>query len=441
MTQALRYLLIDHIRRGGWFWLVVGFLQLTAVLNFAMATQTTRIAYPMMGALFAPMILGVAEQRGWFRALMTLPLSRRNLALARWWAAIGMPGFFLTVLSVAALIVFAALGWRQQRPASETGLWLLSGWAILGLFAQARSWLRVRPGGAASAKRYLVAALYVALAIPALFFNGTEGYWRLLMIVATAAGLMVDAYLYWCAERLLFWQAGRVEGARGQRMVKAARASHAVGWGALIEQWGRRLAVFAAIGILTLGFFAIVNQAEGGGLFEFLTMSFLGLFVVLSCFLASPWLSAARAFRSLPISADRLAAAFLAITMAPAWAVLLIVLLASVLFPDAAAHLRAPMGLLSVALTALFAPMFVRSGPNAVVAIALLILVAPPLIDPMLAIFHPDLVAEWMSALVGAVTVLAAISGSLSFLWLRHELRVGRGAYRVAALANQNAAA
>jgi hypothetical protein len=46
-----------------------------------------------------------------------------------------------------------------------------------------------------------------------------------------------------------------------------------------------------------------------------------------------------------------------------------------------------------------------------------------------------------MSALVGAVTVLAAISGSLSFLWLRHELRVGRGAYRVAALANQNAAA
>jgi hypothetical protein len=439
MTGALRRLLIDHIRRGDWFWLMVGMLQVIAVFSYAVSPQTTAIAYPMMGAMFAPMILGVAEQRGWFQVLLTLPLSRRDIARARWWAAIGMPGLFLTALSLAAFAVFPALGWHQ-RPSLQVGLWLLTGWAILGLFAQARSWLRVRRTGGATAMRYLVAALYVALAIPALFFVGREGYWRPVVVVATAVGLMVDVYLYWRAERLLFWQVGRVGAPTsvGNVPSRATIGTHAAGWGVLVEQWGRRLALFAALSVLGLGLFAIIDVAQGGGLFEFLATSLLGLFVVLSCFLASPWLSAARAFRTLPVSADHLAAAFLTMTMAPAWTVLMIVLLASLIFPDAAAYLRAPAGLLSVALTALFAPMLLRFGQNAVVFIAVLILVPSPLVDPMLAIFHPDLLAEWMAAWVGAVTALAAMVGFLSFLWVRHELRAGRGAYRVAALPGQN---
>ena len=442
MTGALPRLLIDHIRRGGWFWLMVGFMQLTAVFNYAVSPQTTVVAYPMMGAVFAPMILGVAEQRGWFRTLMTLPLSRREIARARWWAAIGMPGLFLTALSVSAFIVFPALGW-QQRSAWEIGLWLLSGWALLGLFAQARSWLRVRAVGPSPSSRYVIAALYVALAIPLLLLAGGEGYWRLLMIAATAAGLAVDAYLYWRAERLLMWQVGRVGATTSVVKVpsQAIIGTHAAGWGTLIEQWGRRLAMFAAFIVLGLGLFVLIDRAHGGGLFEFLATSFLGLFVILSCFLASPWLSAARAFRALPLSIDRLAAALLAMTMAPAWAVLLVVLLTSVLFPGAAADLRAPVGLLSMALAAFFAPMLLRFGQNALIAIAILILVPPPLIDPMLAIFHPDLIATWMRAWVWAVVVLAAIAGYLSFLWIRRELRVGRGAYRLASLAGQNASA
>jgi hypothetical protein len=440
MTGALRRLLIDHIRRGGWFWLMVGTMQIIAVFNYAVSPQTTAIAYPMMGAVFAPMILGVADQRGWFRALMTLPLSRRDIARARWWAAIGMPGVFLTALSLAAFTLFPALGWHQ-RPSLQVGLWLLTGWAILGLFAQARAWLRVRPGGA-TAMRYVAGGLYAALAIPALFFVGREGYWRLLVIVATACGIAIDLYLYWRAERLLFWQVGRVGATTSVSKApsQATSGTHAGGWGALIEQWGRRLAIFAALLVLCLGLFAIIDVAHGGGLFEFLATSLLGLFVVLSCFLASPWLSAARAFRTLPVSADHLAATFLAMTMAPAWAVLLIVLFASLIFPDAAAHLRAPAGLLSVALAALFAPMLLRFGQNAVIFIAVLILIPSPLIDPMLAIFHPDLLAEWMARWVGAVTALAAMVGFLSFLWVRHELRAGRGAYRVAALTGQNPA-
>jgi hypothetical protein len=442
MTGALQRLLIDHIRRGGWFWLMVGMLQVIAAFSYAVSPQTTAISYPMMGAVFAPMILGVAEQRGWFRALMALPLSRREIARARWWAAIGLPGLFLTAISLAAFAVFPALGWHR-RPSLQVGFWLLTGWAVLGLFAQARSWLRVRPAGAATAMRYLVAALYVALAIPALFFVGRAGYWRFLVIAATAVGLAVDVYLYWRAERLLFWQVGRVGATTSSGKVpsQATIGAHPAGWGALIEQWARRLAMFAAFVVLGLGFFAIIDVAEGGGLFEFLATSLLGLFVVLSCFLASSWLSAARTFRSLPISADRLAAAFLAMTMAPAWAVLLIVLLVSLVFPDTAAHFRAPAGLLSVAFAALFAPMSLRFGPKAVIVVSVLILIPSPLIDPMLAIFHPDLLAEWMGAWVGTVTVLAAISGYLSFLWLSHELRAGRGAYRVSALTGQTPAA
>ena len=444
MTPSLRYLLIDHIRRGGWFWLAVGFMQCTAALNYAVSPRTTVIAFPMMGALFAPMILGVAEQRGWFQALMMLPLSRREIARARWWAAIGMPGLFLTALSLAAFIVFPAFGWRLRHLSWQTALWLLSGWAILGLFAQARSWLRVRPGGSLTARKCLVAAAYVALAIPALFFAGIEGYWRLLMIVATAAGVAVDVYLYWQAEHLLFWQVGRAGPATsaGKEPIKPAGASYGAGWSAFMGQWGRRLVIFAAFVVVAIGFLALINRVEGGGLFLSFSVSFLGLFVVLSCFLASPWLTAARAFRALPLSADRLAATFLLLAMAPAWAVLMVIFAISLAFPGAAASVFAPFGLLSAALASFLVPILLRFGQQKAMAWAILPIIAPaPILDPMMAIFHPDAFAPWIQAWMGATVLIAAITGFLSFLWTRHELRVGRGAYRQAAPPGQNAMA
>ena len=94
MSLSLQRLLLDHIRRGGWYWLLVGFMQVSATFNYALPRPTTVIAYPMMGAIFAPMILNLAEQRGWFRILMILPLARRDIARTRWWVAIGAPGIF-----------------------------------------------------------------------------------------------------------------------------------------------------------------------------------------------------------------------------------------------------------------------------------------------------------------------------------------------------------
>lgn len=444
MTGTLRRLLVDHIRRGGWFWLLVGFMQCTAALNYAVSPRTTVITFPMMGALFAPMILGVAEQRGWFQALMMLPLSRREIARARWWAAIGMPGLFLTTVSLAAFIVFPALGWRLRPPSWQTALWLLSGWAILGLFAQARSWLRVRPGGSLTPRKCLVAAAYLVLAIPALFFAGADGYWHLLAIAATMVGLVVDGYLYWQAEHLLFWQIGHARAAssigKGQRA--APVASYGVGWSAFMGQWARRLVVFAAFVVAAIGLLALINRLEGSGLFVSLCVSFLSLFVVLSCFLASPWLTAARAFRALPLSADRLAATFLLLAMAPAWAVLLMIFVISVPFPGAAASVFAPFGLLSAALASFLVPILLRFGQQKAMAWAILPIIAPPpLLDPMMAIFHPDAFGAWIQAWMSATVLIAAIAGYLSFLWTRRELHAGRGAYRHAALPSQNAAA
>jgi hypothetical protein len=440
MTPALQRLLIDHIRRGAWFWPFVGFLQITAVFSYALSRPTTALAYPMMGAMFAPMILGMAEQRGWLQLLMTLPLSRRDIARANWWAAIGLPGLFLTAVSLAALAVFAALGW-VARPAGQIGLWLLTGWAILGLFAQARSWLRVRPGETLSVSRYAVSAIYVAMAIPLLFFVGADGYRQFLVLGATAAGLLIDAYRYWRAERLLLWRIGRPRVSVNALAKQPARSSPgAVGWRVLAERWGLRLAVFAGLVVLGLGLFAIIADADIH-LFQALCMSFMGLMVVLSSFLASTWLSAARAFRALPLSADRLAAVFLAMTAAPAWTLLLLLCASVLLFPGVALNIVAPVGLLSIAMTSLVGPILLRAGPKGMSWIAVAIIAPSPVLDPMLTIFHPDLVERWTGAWVSAVTALAAVVGYLSFLWMRHELRVGRGAYRVAALPGQNVAA
>ena len=206
-------------------------------------------------------------------------------------------------------------------------------------------------------------------------------------------------------------------------------------------QWGRRLVGFVTIVVVAIGLFALVKRVEGGGLFVSLCVSFLGLLVVLSCFFASPWLTAARAFRTLPLSADRLAVAFLMMAMVPAWAVLLMVFVMSFLFPAAAASVFAPFGLLSAALASFLVPILLQFGQQRAMAWVTLPIIAPPVVDPMMAIFHPDALAPWIQAWMGATVLIAAIAGYLSFLWTRHEVRVGRGAYRVAALLGQNTAA
>jgi hypothetical protein len=296
-----------------------------------------------------------------------------------------------------------------------------------------------------TATRCLVAAVYISLAIPALFFAGAEGYRRLVAIAATGIGLVIDAYLYWHAERLIFWQVGRAGTATsiGKEPSKAAVASYGAGWGALMGQWGRRLVIFAVLVVVAIGFFALITRAEGGGgPFQFFSLILLGPLVILSCFLASPWLAAARAFRALPLSPDRLALAFLMITMAPAWAVLLMVFVMSVLFPAAAASVFAPSALLSVALASLLVPFLLRFGQQKAMAwVVLPIIAAPPILDPMMPIFHPDLAAALVRPWTSTIVLIAAIAGYGSFLWTRHELRVGRGAYRGAALPGQNAAA
>ena len=434
MTPALQRLLIDHIRRGAWYWPFVGSLQAIAVFSYALSRPATvAMAYPMMGALFAPMILGVAEQRGWLQLLLTLPLSRRDIARAHWWGAIGLPGLFLTAVSLAALVAFASLGWAM-RPAWQIGLWLLTGWAILGLFAQARSWLRVRPGETVSVARYAVAAIYVAMAIPLLFFVGGDGYRQFFALAATAVGLLIGAYRYWRAEHLLLRRIGRTRAAgtaNGKQPVPSS--AHAIGWRVLTERWALRLVVFAGLVALGLAMFAIIADADMH-LFQALCMSFMGLMVVVSSFLASPWLSAARVFRALPLSTDRLAAVFLAMTAAPAWTLLLILCAIVLLIPGVALNIFAPVGLLSIAMTSLVAPILLRAGPKGMSWLTVAIIVPSPVLDPMLTIFHPDLVERWIGAWVSAVTALAAAVGYLSFLWMRHELRVGRGAYRRAPL-------
>jgi hypothetical protein len=440
MTPDLRRLLIDHIRRGGWFWLAVGFVQVSATLGYAETPRLlTHISYPMIGVLFAPMILGTAQQRGWFQILMTLPLSRRDIGHARWWAAIGLPGIFLTGVSVLVIFCFAALGW-QRRSSWQIALWLLNGWAILGLWTQAQSWLRVPVGGGRwPSARFIVAAIYVALAIPSLFLASRDDIWAQLAIGTTAAGLLVDVYLYVRADDLLLWQVGRARAAeRGP--AKVAPVSHVFGWGVLAKQLALRLAIFAVLVALFLGAFGILFVGEGVE-FSFLPMSFMGFMVVLSCFLATPWLSAARAFRSLPLTADRLAATFLVMTMAPAWMVLLTVFAVGLFFPDAAILPRAPFSLLSIAMAALFVPILLSSGQRAMAWTAILIIVPSPILDPMVTIFHPDLLDAWMRGWVSLiVVVLAAIIGIVSYLWTRHELRSGRNAYRPVTLLSANVA-
>jgi hypothetical protein len=130
VNGVVRRLLTGFLARSGWLYAVVGL----AVYILSSAFWALRIGrVPLAGAL-----LGIWGSLAAFntRSLVwrSLPINIADVALYRWWAAVGVPGVFLTLITLLSWCV--QLSSRLPVPAApQVLLDVLANWAALGLLA------------------------------------------------------------------------------------------------------------------------------------------------------------------------------------------------------------------------------------------------------------------------------------------------------------------
>src|SRR5688572_10994468 len=116
-------LLADYLRRTLGVWVLAWFLH-TMQAATLFARQDDRV--PLLGAMIAA-IAFFATFESPQAVLRTLPVSRRDIAITRWWASIGWPALFSAFCILGGWLANGAWGFPRP-PASELWFPILVCW-------------------------------------------------------------------------------------------------------------------------------------------------------------------------------------------------------------------------------------------------------------------------------------------------------------------------
>jgi hypothetical protein len=131
MSTNIRKLTTDCVQRIPWWvWLIIIFFHGLSVWLYANERDHRM---QMFGAVFAVQAATYVQNRAWLQTVRTLPVSRKEIGLARWWAGIAVPGLVLTTISLNVFLATALL-WNVTRDAHSIALWLAGTWATLGIW-------------------------------------------------------------------------------------------------------------------------------------------------------------------------------------------------------------------------------------------------------------------------------------------------------------------
>jgi hypothetical protein len=135
VNRNLRQLLGGHLRASS------GWLCASLVLQFLTTTAAWALGgqHELLPGVLLLAIAGMQSAPGRGSAWRILPISRRELALANWWAVAVMPGLALSLALALALAVNHGEGWPAPSGTS-IALQIVGIWAALGYIA----WLPLR---------------------------------------------------------------------------------------------------------------------------------------------------------------------------------------------------------------------------------------------------------------------------------------------------------
>lgn len=422
MTRDVQKLIVDYLRRVPWWaWPVVAAFHGAGTFFYVVGVNS---GLRNIGAIGSYMLVTSLQNRAWLRVVSSLPLARRDIWHAQWWIGIGGPGLMFTGLD--CLIVLGAQPVADpQVDLWHVALWMTNTWAALGVLVLSTGSLY------RFSERFRWTPLIIILVILVYVYMlvagwPTDGPGLAATLVAGVIGLVGGIVAYVWPALLAPVSPAKVA---TPAQVSIMSASNQSGWVVLAAMHVRSTLVFAGV----LGVNVLAMRLAWEGTFPVHTL-FGVVFVVSAITSFLPWLvlpiSAARTFRSLPLSIDRLIVLAGLGGLVPAACLLLGGLAAGGMSLSELGSLL-PLVLTVLALQALIVPIKLRTGETKGTIVFTVFFMLAGVIS---AVFIAALDEEpwWLAPLRGSLDggfVLSVIIATIGFLWARHELGAGRNAY------------
>ena len=130
MNARVLRLLADYFRRTLGVWVLLAIAHVMQITAF-WAVHVERL--PLLGVIIASLTYFTAFESP-HTVLRTLPLSRADIALFRWWASVGAPGLVVLACTSIAWLTSGDNGWARPSQDQVTRDALAS-WAMLAMLA------------------------------------------------------------------------------------------------------------------------------------------------------------------------------------------------------------------------------------------------------------------------------------------------------------------
>jgi len=422
MTREVKELIVDYLRRVPWWaWPVMGAVHGQMTWFYLVSVNS---GLRNIGALGSYMLVALLQNRAWLRVVSSLPLARRDIWRAQWWIGIGGPGLILTGLD-CLIVLGVQMVTHLKVDLWHIALWMTNTWAALGLL------LSLTGSLFGISERFRWTPIIILPVYTYVLANGwpTDGPGLAATLVVVVIGLAGAIVSYvWPA---LLAPVSPAKGA-APAQVSVMPASNQSGWAVLAAMHGRYTLVFA--GLLGAGVVAMRLAWEG----TFPGHSLIGLVFVPSAIASfMPWTalptSAARTFRSLPLSTRRLTAIAELGGLVPAAFLLLGGLAAGGMSASELWSLL-PAVLTVLALQTLIVPIRLRMGEIKGMIVVAVFFMLPVVISAVVMTGTMMLPEEpwWLAPVFGwlnAGFVLSVTIAAIGILWTRYELGAGGNAY------------
>lgn len=304
MNRLVRILLVDYLWRTLGLWPMLGLAYLIQITSF-WAGHVER--WPLLGAVVACLaFFGTSDSPQ--TVLRTLPLSRAEAALFRWWASIGVPSLF--VLACTVLSWFVSDKWPRAS-LSETILFVATAWSVV-------AWLAVLPLPVLRperANRTTFAFVWGALVGAAFYGLPLRGLSREVLIAFAATGIALSILAYL---RAAFGRTTAIVITKTPSRVAEQRDTRALqlhGWSVIVADITRTTVVLTVVTLVAATLvrwaYPILDTRVP------LSWIFVSAVAIGACVSTRRWMSAITSMRVLPISDRRLALILFGILAAP----------------------------------------------------------------------------------------------------------------------------
>jgi hypothetical protein len=300
-ARVLR-LLIDYFLRTLGVWPLLLSVHAMQIIAF-WATDLARV--PLLGVVIASLTYFAAFESP-VAVLKTLPLSRIDIALFRWWASIGLPGVALLACTSVSWLVTFDNSWPRP-PQSDVTLYATVVWATL-------AWLAVLPLPERG-RRFVFGFVWGTLGAVGFYGVPAHAVPRVVLMTLVVLGLALSVVAYVRAWQGKLTKLPLPDVFTRKPAGQSSRAGHLKGWSVIAADVARSTAILSAVALAGASIARWLYPILDGPVP--LVWVFVSCVAVAACLQMRRWMQAVAPLRALPIGRHRLTLIVYAVLIVP----------------------------------------------------------------------------------------------------------------------------